>query len=94
MTDIGFGWLRIVLQQIGGGHDHAGCAEPALQSVAFVKGFLKRMQFTIVRQAFNGCYFTAIGLNGQNGAAFGGLAIQVYGAGAATAGITAHMRAC
>ncbi len=49
MANIVFGWLRIVLQQIGGGHYHTGCAETALQTVTFFKSFLQRMQFTVVR---------------------------------------------
>jgi hypothetical protein len=94
MANIIFGWLRIVLQQIGGGHYHAGCAETALQSVAFLKSFLQRMQFTVVRQAFNSGDVTAIGLNRQQGAALGSFAIYMYGAGAAATGIATHMRAC
>ena len=59
-----FRWLRVVLQQIGRHHDHAWRTETALQPVAFIKAFLQRMQFAIVRQAFNSGYVATIGLNG------------------------------
>lgn len=93
MPDRFFRGLRVVLQQIGRHHDHARRTETALQPVAFVKTFLQRMQFAVVRQAFDSGYFTTIGLNGQHGAAFGRLSVYMYGAGATTAGIAAYMGA-
>jgi hypothetical protein len=94
MADLFFCWMRIVLQQASGRHDHARRTKTALQSVAFFKPFLQGVQFVVGGKSFDGGYFTTIGLNRQQRTTFGGFAIHEYGAGAATAGIAANMGAC
>src|SRR5262249_41181915 len=37
LTDLGFGWVGVVLEQLIRGHDHAGSAEAALQTMFFPK---------------------------------------------------------
>src|SRR6185436_1660042 len=41
LADLGFGRLRIVVEQVGGRHDHAGRAIAALQTVLFPEAFLE-----------------------------------------------------
>jgi hypothetical protein len=48
---------------------------------------LHRMQFAILRKAFDGCYLVAVGAKGWDKAAMDGDAVQPYGTGAAIAGI-------
>lgn len=81
-----------MLQQVCGSHDHSGRAKSALQAMAFPKTFLQRVQLAIIGKPFNRGHLATVCLHGKHGAAFGGLAIDMDGTGAATAGITTHMR--
>src|SRR5260221_508839 len=45
--------LRIFIEQIHCGEDHARSADAALRCTAFKEGFLQRMQSIVVCQAFN-----------------------------------------
>src|SRR5213595_87368 len=38
---------------VNSGHDHAGCAEPALKPVIVAKGLLDRMQFAVLGKTFD-----------------------------------------
>src|SRR5262249_55147407 len=44
VADFGLTGMRILLEQIDGGHDHARCADAALGATAFYEGLLHRMQ--------------------------------------------------
>jgi hypothetical protein len=88
-----FRWFGISFQKIGSGHNHARSAEAALQAMHFFEAFLQWMQRSVCCHTFDGGDFTTIGLHGQHGAAFYGLAIYMNGARATTGGVAAHMSA-
>ena len=69
------------------GHDHAGGAEAALEARGLHERGLHRMQFAVVRQAFDGGDSVAVGAKGGNQAAMNGDAVEPDGAGAAVAGV-------
>src|SRR5215470_5393418 len=56
VTDRVLARLRIVLQKIGGAHDHSGRAEAALKPVALTKCFLHRSELAVFLEAFDGLY--------------------------------------
>ncbi len=85
------GWIRVLLQQIVGGNDHAWCAIAALQAVAFPEPFLKWVQLAIGGQTLDCCDFGSIGLNCQYGAGFHTLAVHKNDTRATLAGIAADM---
>ena len=93
MANFRFGWIRIVLQQIGGRHDHAGGAKAALQAVLLAESFLNGVQSAVFGQAFNGGYMGAIGLYCQGGAGLYCLPIYEYGASSTATGIAPDVRA-
>jgi len=64
-----------------------------LQSMILPERGLHRVMFAIFRQAFNGSDLSAIGLHREQGARLQHFAVQVDGAGAALAGVTANLRA-
>jgi hypothetical protein len=80
-------------EQVGRAHDHPGRAEAALKAVLLPERRLQRVHRPIGRQRFDRGDLMTFGLHGQHGAALHGLAVEVYGAGAALAGIAADMGA-
>lgn len=92
VANFGFAGVGIVLEQIGGSHDHARRAKATLQTVFFPETFLNGMELAIFGQAFNGGNVAAFGLYGQGGAGFYGVAVHQHGTGTATTGITANVR--
>ena len=93
VPDLLFRRICVVLQQVDRAHDHAGRAEPALQAVLFAKCGLHGMQRVAVGQALDSRDLRALGLYCEQGAALDRAAIHVNDAGAALAGVTAHVRA-
>ena len=85
--------LRVALEQLHAGHDHSGRAVAALQTVTFPEPLLDGVQLAVAGQAFNGGDFAPIGLDGEQGARLGGLAVEQDRAGAADAGLAADVRA-
>jgi hypothetical protein len=61
--------------------------------MAFFECFLHGVQMILASYAFNGCDRTTVGLHGKQGAAFRSSAIDQDIAGAAAAGIAAHVGA-
>ena len=57
------------------------------------EGLLDGVQLVAVRQTFDGHDLTAFGLDGEHGAGLDGLAVDDHRAGAALAGVAAHVRA-
>ena len=93
MADFVFGRCRVFVQEAIGPHEHPGRAEPALQSVLFIKTFLNRMQNTCVGEAFDGQDFRALTLHRKVGAGLDGLAVDVDGTGTAMARFAADVGA-
>src|SRR5690606_1188532 len=75
--------VRIVLEQVARGHDHAGRAIAALQSAALHETFLQRMERVAPRQAFDRRDLAAVHLRGQHQAGLDHLAVEQYRTGAA-----------
>jgi len=92
MADVCFCRLRIMLQQIGGRHDHARRTKTALQTMLVPERFLNRMEMAVGGQAFDGGDLAAVGLDGEHGAGFHGLAVERHSARAADGGLAADMR--
>src|SRR5487761_2644790 len=84
-------FVALAVDHIDRGHDHARRAITALQSMMLAEGRLHGMQFRTVGEAFNGGDMRAFAGDGQSGAAFDGLTIDVDNAGAALAGIATDM---
>src|SRR5918995_3459135 len=74
-------------QQVGGGHDHAGGAEPALEPVLLPERALERVKVVGVTQALDGRHAAAVCLRGEHRAALHGSAVEVDRACAALAGV-------
>src|SRR5438093_4305625 len=93
VADLGLRRPRRALEELGGRHDHARRAEPALQAVLFPEAFLDRMQLAVLGHALDGLHLRARALDGQERTGLLRLPVDVHGAGAALAGVAAHMGA-
>src|SRR5216683_3350709 len=91
LTNLSFSGVGVVLQKLGGGHNHAGRAEAALQTMFLPEAFLKGVQVAFGRQSLNSGDLAAISLHCQYGARFDGFAIEVNDARAALRGIAANV---
>src|SRR5204862_4438149 len=87
-TYLFFAWTGVVLEQVIRSHNHAGCAEAALQTMLLPKAFLDGMQTPLRSQSFNGRYLTTIRLNCQNSTSFDRFAIKKDSTRATFPGIT------
>ncbi len=85
------GALRLIERRAG--HDHAGGAEAALESLCVEERLLHRMDAALGRETFDGGDGMAFGAKGRDDAAMHRLAIKQYGAGTAVAGIAAFLDA-
>ena len=88
-----FARIWIALSQVDRTHDHARRAEAALQGMMFAEGFLHRVQFAVLGEAFDGDYLGTLRLRSEDGTGFYALAVDMDDAGAALAGIAANMGA-
>jgi hypothetical protein len=93
VTNLGLAWIGVVLEQIGGAHDHAWRAVAALQAVHFPEAFLQWVQVSGLAHAFDGRDGAAIDLDREHRAGFHCDTIDVNGAGSALAGVTPNVRA-
>ncbi len=82
-----------MVEQVHGGHHHAGGTEATLEAVFFLEALLDGVKITILGKAFHGNNFAAIDLSGQHGAGFCGLPIDQDVTGSAAARITANVGA-
>src|SRR6266850_1219071 len=85
--------VRVLIEEIRGGHDHAGRAVAALESVLVPEGLLQRMQLSIRRHAFDRGEAVAFRLDGEHRAALDGLPVDQDGASAALAGVAPDVSA-
>jgi hypothetical protein len=93
VRDFFAGRMRVALEQLNTGQNHAGSAVATLQTVTMPKAFLNRVQPAITRQTFDSRHLRAIRLDGQQCAGFYSLAIQQDRAGAANARFATNMGA-
>src|SRR6266566_2103188 len=86
--------MALAVDQIDGGHDHAGRTEAALQAMVLAEGLLHRMQRRAVGgQSLDGPDFMPVGHHHQRGAGLHRLTVEMHDAGAALRGIAADMGA-
>ena len=83
--------VPLAVHDIDGGHDHARRAVPALKAVMLTESRLHRVQLAALGDALDGGDDAGIGLDGEDGAGLHGLSVQMNDAGAALAGVAAHM---
>src|SRR5881409_732710 len=76
VTDELFGGLGITLEQLVGGQDHTGCAEPALQAVLLPEALLDRVQLAVLREPLDGRDLRAVRLHREDRARLHGLTAQ------------------
>jgi hypothetical protein len=88
LADLVLGGLRVVLEQVPGGHDHPGRAVAALQAVLLPEGGLHRVEVPLGADALDGGDSRAVRLDGEQGARLDRLAVDGAGAGAAVGGVT------
>src|SRR5882724_4664353 len=85
--------LRVLVEQGGGGHEHAGNAEPALRHAVAHERLLHRREHAGARQPLDGRDRAPARLHGQHQAARHEPAVEVDGARAAVAGPAALLGA-
>ena len=91
LPDSGFVRVGVVVQQVSGGHHHAGGAESALQAVFAHEPLLHRVELAAGRQALDGAHPVPVGHRGQHGAGLDRFLVQPGHAGAALRGVAAPM---
>src|SRR5216684_5549557 len=86
--------VALALDDVDRGHDHAGGAEAALQTVMLAERFLHRMQRRAVGgEALDGLDLVPVSHHRERGAGLDSLAVEMHDAGAALRGVTADMGA-
>src|SRR5262245_58986198 len=93
LTDLGLGRLRVRLEEVERGHQHARRAEPALEPVVLVEGLLQRVEPTIAHEPLDRGDPRAVGLDREHDARARGLTVEQNGARAADAMLAADVRA-
>src|SRR5262249_17122949 len=76
VADLGLAGLRVLLQEIGRGQDHARSAEAALQPVLLPESLLQGMERAVPGQAFDRRDVRAIRLDGEHRAGLHGLPVK------------------
>ena len=85
--------VRVMREQMRGGHQHARRADAALRAAALQKCLLQRMENAVVCEPFDGLNVCAFGLQNRNEATIDQLAIHAHRAGAALAFAAAFLGA-
>src|SRR6266849_5034174 len=83
--------FRVALEHLVDGHDHAGRAEAALQTVLLPEALLDRVQLAVLGEPFDRHDVGAVGLDGEHVARLHRLAVHDDRAGAALARVAAHV---
>src|SRR2546427_219216 len=91
VADLLFRRLRVALQQLVGGHDHARRAEAALEPVLLPEALLDRMQLAVLREALDRRDGGAVGLDREHRARLHRLAVHEDHARAALARVAADV---
>ena len=93
LADLLLGRVRVALQQVGRGHDHARRAVAALQAVVLPERLLQRVQRAFLAHSLDRRDLGAVGLDGEQRAGLDRLAVEVDGARAAVGRVAADVRA-
>src|SRR5712691_3568656 len=93
MPHLGFAGIGVAIDQIVGGHDHAGRAEAALQTVLVPERLLQWMQLPVGGKTFDRHHGRPVGLNGEDRAGLDRLPIDEDRTRAALAGVAADVGA-
>src|SRR3954454_7412270 len=82
--------VALAMDDIDRGHDHAGRAETALQTMMLAERLLHRMQRRALgRKAFDGLYLVTIGHDSECGARLHRFTVEMHDAGATLRGVAA-----
>src|SRR5262245_8738985 len=84
--------VAVRAQEVDAGHDHAGRAEAALESVMLPERLLQRMQLAVRREALDRRDLAAVGLDREHGARLDRVPVQLDRAGAADGRVAADLR--
>src|SRR5258708_28165113 len=84
---------RVLLEQAAGRHDHARRTEAALQTVLLPEALLHGVQLAVPGKALDGGHLAAVGLDREERAGLHRPSVEPYRAGAALAGVAAHVGA-
>src|SRR5829696_3274230 len=93
LADLVLGRIGVLLQQVGGLHDHAGGAEAALEAVLVPERLLERVQLAALLHALDRAHLGAVRLDGEHRARLRTAPVDVDGAGAAVARVAARVGA-
>src|SRR6516225_999694 len=86
--------MTLAVDNVDGGHDHAGGAIAALQPVMLAEGLLHGMQRSVgIGETFDGEHLRPLDLPDEYRARLHGLAVDVHDTGAALRRVAAHMGA-
>src|SRR5437763_2488679 len=76
-------WVRVVLQQLIGGHQEARRTEATLEAMLLPESLLERMHLPVASQAFHRHHLVTVGLHCKHQARAHALSIHQHGTGAA-----------
>src|SRR4030095_11199544 len=93
IADVRHRWIRVLIQQPLGRHDHAGAAEAALERPFLLERFLNGMEAIGVREAFDGQHVAPVHLPCEHQARVHEVAIDDDRAGAAIADVASELGA-
>ena len=93
LLDLGVGRMRVLAQQRGRAHQHAGRAVAALERVVVRECLLELRQLLAVGEPFDRLDARAVGLDGEQHAALDERAVDDHGARAAVARVAADVAA-
>jgi hypothetical protein len=85
------GWVRNLIKQTDGSHDHSWGAVATLQAMVLTERFLHRVHLITLGQAFDCGDRVTSGLCGKHGAGLHGFTIEVHGAGTTRRGVATNV---
>src|SRR5262245_35388772 len=92
VADLGFARLLLALEELVGSHDHARCAEAALEAVLLPEALLDRVELSVLGEPLDREDVSAVGLNGKHVARLRRSAVDHDRAGAALARVAPDVR--
>src|ERR1700730_7438811 len=92
LADLVLGRVRVLVEEVGGGHDEAGSAVPALEAVLIPERLLQWVQLAVLGHALGRCQAFSLNLDFQHWSAFYRPSLRQDGACAALAGVAADVR--
>jgi hypothetical protein len=92
VPDFIVGWILVRTQKRITSHQHSGSTVTALQAVLLEKSVLKRVQFAILLESFDGHQLTTVCLHGESSARLDCVSIHNNRARATMTGIATDVR--